>query len=141
MKFEKSTSLEQSVIVDNLLCIVLSATVEISFLFWLIPCNSLLNPTMTICSSFDSSSSSSLSTRSWILHGIVAGAAIAAAFGARFYLTTSRKFRGRVVGIIPARFASSRFEGKPLVQILGKPMIQIRPLSSYLSLCSIDQSF
>lgn len=28
------------------------------------------------------------------------------------------------MGIIPARYASSRFEGKPLVQILGKPMIQ-----------------
>lgn len=28
------------------------------------------------------------------------------------------------MGIIPARFASTRFEGKPLVQILGKPMIQ-----------------
>lgn len=28
------------------------------------------------------------------------------------------------MGIIPARFASSRFEGKPLVHILGKPMIQ-----------------
>lgn len=29
------------------------------------------------------------------------------------------------MGIIPARYASSRFEGKPLVQILGKPMIQV----------------
>ena len=29
----------------------------------------------------------------------------------------------RVVGIIPARFASTRFEGKPLAPILGKPMI------------------
>lgn len=28
------------------------------------------------------------------------------------------------IGIIPARFASSRFEGKPLADILGKPMIQ-----------------
>jgi 3-deoxy-manno-octulosonate cytidylyltransferase (CMP-KDO synthetase) len=28
------------------------------------------------------------------------------------------------VGIIPARYASSRFEGKALVDILGKPMIQ-----------------
>ncbi|XP_065880087.1 3-deoxy-manno-octulosonate cytidylyltransferase, mitochondrial [Euphorbia lathyris] len=78
---------------------------------------------MTICSS-PSSSSSYSSTKSWILHGIVAGAAIAAAIGARAYLARSQKFRGRVVGIIPARFASSRFEGKPLVHILGKPMIQ-----------------
>ncbi len=28
------------------------------------------------------------------------------------------------IGIIPARFASSRFPGKPLADILGKPMIQ-----------------
>ncbi|RKU29324.1 3-deoxy-manno-octulosonate cytidylyltransferase [Candidatus Poribacteria bacterium] len=28
------------------------------------------------------------------------------------------------IGIIPARYASSRFEGKPLADILGKPMIQ-----------------
>lgn len=28
------------------------------------------------------------------------------------------------VGIIPARYASSRFPGKPLARILGKPMIQ-----------------
>ena len=28
------------------------------------------------------------------------------------------------LGIIPARFASSRFPGKPLVDMLGKPMIQ-----------------
>lgn len=41
-----------------------------------------------------------------------------------FSLYRFRKLRSRVVGIIPARFASSRFEGKPLVHILGKPMIQ-----------------
>ena len=29
-----------------------------------------------------------------------------------------------VVGIIPARYASTRFEGKVLADILGKPMIQ-----------------
>lgn len=29
-----------------------------------------------------------------------------------------------VIGIIPARWASSRFPGKPLVDILGKPMIR-----------------
>ena len=28
------------------------------------------------------------------------------------------------VGIIPARYASSRFKGKPLVDLLGKPMVQ-----------------
>lgn len=58
------------------------------------------------------------------MHSIVAGAAIAAAIGAGAYLGRYRKFRSRVVGIIPARYASSRFEGKPLVNILGKPMIQ-----------------
>ena len=29
-----------------------------------------------------------------------------------------------VLGVIPARFASTRFEGKVLADILGKPMIQ-----------------
>lgn len=49
------------------------------------------------------------------------------ALGANAYLNYRRsgKFRSRVIGIIPARFASSRFEGKPLVHILGKPMIQV----------------
>jgi 3-deoxy-manno-octulosonate cytidylyltransferase (CMP-KDO synthetase) len=28
------------------------------------------------------------------------------------------------IGVIPARFASSRFPGKPLVDLIGKPMIQ-----------------
>ncbi|CAJ2651290.1 3-deoxy-manno-octulosonate cytidylyltransferase, mitochondrial [Trifolium pratense] len=82
---------------------------------------------MTICSSPSSSSSSSSSNNSktWIIHGIVAGVAIvAAASGAHAYFRRFNKFRSRVVGIIPARFASSRFSGKPLVQILGKPMIQ-----------------
>ena len=30
----------------------------------------------------------------------------------------------RVIGVIPARYQSSRFEGKPLAGILGKPMVQ-----------------
>jgi 3-deoxy-manno-octulosonate cytidylyltransferase (CMP-KDO synthetase) len=30
----------------------------------------------------------------------------------------------RALGIIPARFASSRFPGKPLIDLCGKPMIQ-----------------
>lgn len=30
----------------------------------------------------------------------------------------------RVLGVIPARYRSSRFEGKPLAEILGKPMVQ-----------------
>ncbi|BAT89529.1 hypothetical protein LR48_Vigan08g017400 [Vigna angularis] len=81
------------------------------------------------CSSSSSSSStasfgSSTSAKTWIVHGIVAGVAIAAAVGARAYMTRLDKFRSRVLAIIPARYASSRFPGKPLVQILGKPMIQ-----------------
>ncbi|XP_022929209.1 3-deoxy-manno-octulosonate cytidylyltransferase, mitochondrial-like [Cucurbita moschata] len=82
---------------------------------------------MSVCSSSSSSLSSSGyfgSAKAWIVHGIVAGVAIGAAIGARAYLGRSNKFRSRVVGIIPARFASSRFQGKPLVEILGKPMIQ-----------------
>ena len=59
------------------------------------------------------------------LTGVLAGAAIAVAIGARTYLGGSKRIRSRVVGIIPARYASSRFQGKPLVNILGKPMIQV----------------
>jgi 3-deoxy-manno-octulosonate cytidylyltransferase (CMP-KDO synthetase) len=29
----------------------------------------------------------------------------------------------KVIGVIPARYASSRFPGKPLADICGKPMI------------------
>ena len=29
----------------------------------------------------------------------------------------------KIIGVIPARFKSSRFEGKPLVDICGKPMV------------------
>lgn len=32
--------------------------------------------------------------------------------------------RGRIVGVIPARYGSSRFKGKVLADIAGKPMIQ-----------------
>lgn len=37
---------------------------------------------------------------------------------------TVNKINKRVVGLIPARYESSRFEGKPLASILGTPMIQ-----------------
>jgi len=30
----------------------------------------------------------------------------------------------KILGVIPARYGSSRFPGKPLANILGKPMIQ-----------------
>ncbi|KAK9062021.1 hypothetical protein SSX86_019205 [Deinandra increscens subsp. villosa] len=66
-----------------------------------------------------------MSTKALILHGLAAAAALVVGAHAYFYYYRSTtKFRSRVVGIIPARFASSRFQGKPLVQILGKPMIQ-----------------
>ena len=29
----------------------------------------------------------------------------------------------KIIGIIPARYNSSRFPGKPLIKILGKPMV------------------
>jgi 3-deoxy-manno-octulosonate cytidylyltransferase (CMP-KDO synthetase) len=72
------------------------------------------------------SSSPGSSSRTWIIHGLAVGAAVAVAIGAHAYINLLRpaKFRTRVIGIIPARMASSRFHGKPLVQILGKPMIQ-----------------
>ncbi|KAL7592711.1 hypothetical protein Lser_V15G32255 [Lactuca serriola] len=67
-------------------------------------------------------------TYSWPVKGVaVYGAAITAAMAvgyAALYVRPSAKFRSKVVGIIPARYASSRFQGKPLVPILGKPMIQ-----------------
>jgi len=34
------------------------------------------------------------------------------------------KLKSRIVGIIPARWASSRFPGKPLFPLLGKPLLQ-----------------
>ncbi|KAL3844745.1 hypothetical protein ACJIZ3_002148 [Penstemon smallii] len=82
---------------------------------------------MAISGTSSTSSSSSCSSKGWILHGLAVGTAAAVAVGAHayfYYRYRSAKFRSRVVGIIPARFASSRFEGKPLVEILGKPMIQ-----------------
>ena len=73
------------------------------------------------------SSTTSSTTGSWFVQGLLAGAAIVAAAGAYAVISTRRtaKYRSRVVGIIPARFASSRFQGKPLIPILGKPMIQV----------------
>ncbi|MBP7088552.1 MAG: 3-deoxy-manno-octulosonate cytidylyltransferase [Candidatus Omnitrophica bacterium] len=34
------------------------------------------------------------------------------------------EIKAKIVAIIPARYQSTRFEGKPLAKILGKPMIQ-----------------
>jgi 3-deoxy-manno-octulosonate cytidylyltransferase (CMP-KDO synthetase) len=43
----------------------------------------------------------------------------------------------KVIGIIPARFASSRFPGKPLVSILGKTLIQ-RTYENAMKCSSLD---
>ncbi|KAI0524759.1 hypothetical protein KFK09_004144 [Dendrobium nobile] len=82
---------------------------------------------MAVCSSGSEPSGSS--GKVWIVHSLIIGAAVAAAAVAAhggFFRRLLRRggYRSRVVGIIPARFASSRFQGKPLVHILGKPMIQ-----------------
>lgn len=86
-----------------------------------------MSPTSSTTSASSSSSGSNSTTSSWLVHGLLSGAAIVAAAGAYVAISTRRsaKFRSRVVGIIPARFGSSRFQGKPLVPILGKPMIQV----------------
>ncbi|THU72022.1 hypothetical protein C4D60_Mb04t07710 [Musa balbisiana] len=72
---------------------------------------------------------SSSGDKTWIVPAAVLGVAAAVAAGAHAaaryrLLSWQGKYRSRVVGIIPDRFASSRFPGKPLVRILGKPMIQ-----------------
>src|SRR3954470_24258270 len=36
----------------------------------------------------------------------------------------SRSVAMKIIGVIPARFASTRFPGKPLALIAGKPLIQ-----------------
>ncbi|GAQ78356.1 3-deoxy-manno-octulosonate cytidylyltransferase [Klebsormidium nitens] len=67
--------------------------------------------------------SSGSSGHAALLLAFLAGAATAALLIGRQALF-GRRQRQRVIGIIPARYASSRFPGKPLVQILGKSMIQ-----------------
>ena len=54
--------------------------------------------------------------------------------------------REKIVCIIPSRYSSSRFEGKPLADILGKPMIQhvyervLRsPLVTYAAVATDDE--
>lgn len=68
----------------------------------------------------------------WLVHAAVAGAAISIAAAANYYWrSTSSRGRCRVVGIIPARYQSSRFEGKPLALIMGKPMIQVTTIEIF----------
>lgn len=38
--------------------------------------------------------------------------------------SNNRSFQTTITAVIPARFASSRFPGKPLAQLAGKPLIQ-----------------
>ena len=42
----------------------------------------------------------------------------------RLVLRSIPRFRSQVVAVIPARFASTRFPGKPLADIDGRPMIE-----------------
>ena len=61
-------------------------------------------------------------------HAVAAVAAAAAAAQAyrlarACWKVSSGTSRSRVLGVIPARYASSRFPGKPLAMIAGKPMI------------------
>ena len=52
--------------------------------------------------------------------------------------STNTKSLRTQIGVIPARYASTRFPGKPLQMILGKPMIvrtyqqamKVRPIES-----------
>jgi hypothetical protein len=78
---------------------------------------------MPICA--PASDASAAGTRTWIFHGLALGAAAVAAAAAAYVYRRPAEFRARAVGVIPARFASSRFDGKPLALILGKPMIQV----------------
>jgi hypothetical protein len=74
----------------------------------------------------------------WLVHTAVAvGAITIAAAANRYWFHARSKGRPRVVGIIPARYKSSRFEGKPLVHIMGKPMIQVLP-SLHLLQCHLN---
>ncbi|KAL7243754.1 hypothetical protein ACSBR1_016054 [Camellia fascicularis] len=75
-------------------------------------------------SSSSSTSATGGNTDSLAARGLVAAGAAAAGAYVAFALRRSSRFRSQVVGIIPARYASSRFQGKPLVPILCKPMIQ-----------------
>lgn len=61
----------------------------------------------------------------YVVHAAAAIGAIGVAAAANHYLRSCEGGRRRVVGIIPARYKSSRFEGKPLALIRGKPMIQV----------------
>lgn len=74
-----------------------------------------------------SGSNSSGGLAGWLPTLALAGAAFAAGvlvaqLPARYSVSRARR---SAVGIIPARYKSSRFEGKPLALILGKPMIQV----------------
>jgi 3-deoxy-manno-octulosonate cytidylyltransferase (CMP-KDO synthetase) len=58
----------------------------------------------------------------------------------------THKLHPKVVAVIPARYHSNRFEGKPLAKIMGKPMIQhvyeramAVPLLSLVAVATDDQ--
>ena len=83
--------------------------------------------------------------RSWAV--LASALALGAAGISALLLSRSLPFsphsrsRTRAVGIIPARYQSSRFEGKPLALILGKPMIQVTILFMNLYFPSVSRFF
>ena len=78
----------------------------------------------------------------WLVHTAVAVSAITLAAAANHYWFHARsRGRPRVVGIIPARYKSSRFEGKPLVHIMGKPMIQVLPYLNMITALAMPKKF
>jgi hypothetical protein len=74
------------------------------------------------------------SSHASLLLAFLVGAALAALCLGRQAMFGRRR-RSRVIGIIPACYASSRFPGKPLAQILGKSMIQVQQ-AQWAPLCS-----
>ena len=61
-----------------------------------------------------------------LLSAAAAAAALLLTLGAVAWSAPLRRRRSRVLGVIPARYASTRFPGKPLALIAGKPMIQAK---------------
>lgn len=64
----------------------------------------------------------------------VLGTALATIAGAEF-LRRKGSRKVRVLGIIPARYGSTRFPGKPLALLGGKPMIQHTFMNSKRASC------
>jgi len=63
--------------------------------------------------------------RTVLLAAAAVAAAAAGATAGAYALHRFFRRKPRVLGVIPARWSSSRFRGKPLARILGRPMIQV----------------